>query len=61
MNENMYQHKITQGNIEKLKDLGYKIVGPVRGRLADGRIGLGHLASIEDISKAVKKSLKMAA
>jgi len=61
MNENMYQHKITQGNIEKLKDLGYKIIGPVRGRLADGRIGLGHLASVEDISKAVKKGLKMAA
>ncbi|TRZ93544.1 hypothetical protein D4R78_08260 [bacterium] len=61
MNENMYLNKITQGNIEKLKNLEYKIVGPARGKLANGKIGLGHLASTEDIIKAVKKSLKMAA
>jgi phosphopantothenoylcysteine decarboxylase/phosphopantothenate--cysteine ligase len=61
MNENMYLNKITQENIDKLKKLGYKIVGPAKGKLANGKIGLGHLASIEDISKAVKESLKMAA
>ena len=58
MNENMYINKITQENIKKLKRLGYKFIGPVKGRLADGNIGIGHLATIEDIIKAVKGSLR---
>jgi phosphopantothenoylcysteine decarboxylase/phosphopantothenate--cysteine ligase len=58
MNENMYINKITQGNIKKLKRLGYKFIGPEKGRLADGNIGIGHLASTEDIIKAVKGSLR---
>ena len=58
MNENMYINKITQENIKKLKRLGYKFIGPVKGRLADGNIGIGHLAGIEDIIKAVKGSLR---
>jgi phosphopantothenoylcysteine decarboxylase/phosphopantothenate--cysteine ligase len=58
MNENMYLNKITQENIKKLKRLGYKFIGPEKGRLADGNIGIGHLAGIEDIIKAVKGSLR---
>ena len=58
MNENMYLNKTTQENIKKLKRLGYKFVGPDRGRLANGKIGIGHLASVEDIVKEVKRTLK---
>jgi len=57
MNENMYRNKITQGNIKKLKSLGYKFVEPRRGRLACGKIGLGCLAEVETIIKEVKRYL----
>lgn len=57
MNENMYQNRITQENIKKLKTLGYKFVEPRRGRLACGKIGIGCLAEVETIIKEVKKIL----
>jgi len=57
MNQNMYKNKITQGNIRKLKSLGYKFIEPVRGRLACGREGIGCLAAPEDIVKEVKRAL----
>jgi len=57
MNENMYKNKITQGNIGKLKSLGYKFIGPKEGKLACGASGIGCLADEEEIVKAVKKIL----
>ncbi|MDD2689138.1 MAG: flavoprotein [Candidatus Omnitrophica bacterium] len=57
MNENMYQNRITQENIKKLKTLGYKFVEPRKGRLACGKIGIGCLAEVETIIKEVKKIL----
>jgi phosphopantothenoylcysteine decarboxylase/phosphopantothenate--cysteine ligase len=57
MNENMYKNRIVQENIKKLKSLGYGFVGPRRGRLACGKIGLGCLAEVEEIVKAVKRQL----
>ncbi len=57
MNQDMYKNKITQGNIRKLKSLGYKFIEPVKGRLACGREGIGCLAAPEDIVKEVKKAL----
>lgn len=58
MNENMYTHKIIQGQISKLKAVGYRFVGPVKGRLASGRIGAGHIAPIEEIIRLAKQLLK---
>ncbi|MGA2775156.1 MAG: flavoprotein [Candidatus Omnitrophota bacterium] len=58
MNENMYKNKITQGNIKKLESFGYKFVGPAEGRLACGRSGLGCLASVEEIVRVVKSTVK---
>lgn len=57
MNENMYQNKITQANIRKLKSLGYKFIGPRKGRLACGKAGIGCLAEVEAIIKEAKKLL----
>jgi len=54
MNENMYSNKITQDNISKLKKLGYIFVGPEKGRLACGDLGMGCLAGIDTIIKEVK-------
>jgi len=57
MNENMYNNKITQANIARLKGLGFIFVGPEKGRLACGEIGNGCLAKTEEIVKAVKKNI----
>ena len=57
MNESMYKNKITQGNIKKLKGLGYKFIEPKVGRLACGKVGVGCLADVATIIKEVKKIL----
>jgi len=55
MNENMYNNKITQDNIRKLKSYGYRFIPPRKGMLACGKEGTGCLAQLEDIVKEVKK------
>jgi len=50
MNTNMYTNPIVQGNITKLKKLGYKFISPASGRLACGDEGEGKLADTELIS-----------
>lgn len=57
MNENMYKNKITQGNIQKLKSLGYKFIEPRTGKLACGKVGVGCLAEVEEIVSQIKKIL----
>lgn len=57
MNEKMYYNKVTQENIAKLKKLGAIFIGPVKGHLACGYSGIGHLADVEDIVAAAKKLL----
>jgi phosphopantothenoylcysteine decarboxylase/phosphopantothenate--cysteine ligase len=58
MNEGMYQNKIYRGNCKKLKDLGVKFIDPVKGKLACGDVGVGHIAEVKDIVKAVLAELK---
>lgn len=58
MNENMYNHRMVTGNIAKLKKIGYVFVGPVKGRLACGHDGKGHIAPVPEIIREVKKILK---
>ena len=57
MNTNMYKNRITQANIRKLQGLGYKFVGPVEGKLACGKFGVGCLAPVDLIVKEAKKHL----
>jgi phosphopantothenoylcysteine decarboxylase / phosphopantothenate---cysteine ligase len=57
MNTNMYNHKITQANIAKLKSCGYNFIAPRKGLLACGETGVGCLAETSEIVKAVKKLL----
>ncbi len=57
MNSKMYEHKIVQENIQKLKRLGYKFINPIRGKLACGAEGIGCLAKVEDIVLEVKRLL----
>ncbi len=60
MNGHMYKNKIVQENIEKLKKLGYRFIGPIKGRLACGYEDIGHLAEPIDIVKEAKRILKCA-
>lgn len=49
MNCNMWENKIIQKNLDKLKELGYCILEPEEGFLACGYNGSGRLCSIEKI------------
>jgi len=57
MNERMYKNKIVQENISKLKKAGYHFTGPIKGRLACGTEGIGHIQDVDTIIKEVKKLL----
>jgi phosphopantothenoylcysteine decarboxylase/phosphopantothenate--cysteine ligase len=53
MNEDMYKNAIIQENCSKLKKHGIKFIEPIKGKLACGIVGVGHLADVEDIVKKV--------
>lgn len=57
MNTNMYENKIVQSNIKKLKDFGYEFIEPASGRLACGDIGKGKLADVNTIVDRVLTEL----
>lgn len=48
MNTHMYENKIVQDNLDKLKKFGFEVIDPAAGRLACGDVGAGKLPS-EDI------------
>ena len=56
MNTNMYENKIVQNNIKKLKELGYYFIEPQTGILACKDIGKGKLETPE---KIVDETLKL--
>ncbi len=58
MNDEMYHNEIIQENCRKLKKLGVKFVDPIKGKLACGVTGEGHLADVEDIVQATIRLLK---
>ena len=58
MNTNMYENKIVQNNISKLKDFGYKFIEPASGRLACGDVGIGKLADVNTIVERVLEELE---
>lgn len=57
MNTNMYENKIVQENIKKLKEYGYEFIEPDSGRLACGDIGKGKLPKPEVIFENVLTAL----
>ena len=58
MNVNMYENKIIQENITRLKKNGVIFIEPETGQLACGWEGKGRLAEIENILKFIKKKLQ---
>jgi len=57
MDLGMYQNSVTQENLDKLRNRGYTIVGPARGRLASGLEGPGRLVEVQEILAAIYKAL----
>jgi phosphopantothenoylcysteine decarboxylase/phosphopantothenate--cysteine ligase len=55
MNAAMYENGIVQENIEKLKKMGCRFVGPGKGYLACGYEGIGRLAPVEEILKEIER------
>ncbi len=53
MNEDMYTNVLVQENCQKLKAHGMRFVDPIPGKLACGIVGVGHLADVDDIVKAM--------
>ena len=45
----MYRHPASQRNLQRLADMGYRLIGPEEGALASGRSGMGRLADPERI------------
>jgi len=58
MNNRMWGNPIVRKNVEALRKTGICFVGPCEGKLADGRIGMGRMAEIEDILNNAKDLLK---
>lgn len=53
MDVDMWHHPITQGNVQKLKELGYIILPPEEGELASGLKGPGRLPEVHTLLQAV--------
>jgi phosphopantothenoylcysteine decarboxylase/phosphopantothenate--cysteine ligase len=58
MNDAMYGHPVTRENVARLKKIGYRFIGPVKGRLACGSEAMGHIADVQDIVSEAKRLLK---
>lgn len=58
MNNEMYNNRIVQDNIKKLKSYGYEFINPVEGNLACGYKAIGKLAKKETIIEFVNKVLE---
>jgi phosphopantothenoylcysteine decarboxylase/phosphopantothenate--cysteine ligase len=56
MNWRMFENPITRENLSRLRERGYRIIGPATGKLAEGE-GIGRLADPNDIISAVKEEL----
>jgi len=53
----MWEHQATRLNVETLRGRGAIVVGPVAGRLASGREGVGRMAEPAEIVAAVVDAL----
>ena len=57
MDTDMWANPITRQNAETLRGRGALLVGPGEGRLASGRIGVGRLASNEELLATIRQTL----
>ena len=50
MNTAMWNHPITETHIDTLREFGYDVIDPVAKTLACGDVGIGAMASVDDIA-----------
>ena len=55
MNNNMWLNPAVQRNVKTVKEMGFRLIGPEKGRLANGTEGVGRMAEPKDILKAIEK------
>ncbi len=53
MNRQMWEHRATQRNVERLRADGVVVLGPASGDQACGEVGLGRMLEAEEIAEAV--------
>lgn len=53
MDTEMWEHPATRENARRLEGYGYRLLGPVSGPLASGRVGPGRLMEPEEIVRQV--------
>ncbi|MBN8827285.1 MAG: bifunctional phosphopantothenoylcysteine decarboxylase/phosphopantothenate--cysteine ligase CoaBC [Sphingobacteriia bacterium] len=58
MNVYMYQNKITQMNINKLKENGFGFIEPISGKLACGDVGFGKYAGNDEVIVHINNHFK---
>jgi len=54
MNVRMWEHPLTKENLNKLKNYGYKIIGPEIGDMACGEFGKGKMTEPNEIINEIK-------
>jgi phosphopantothenoylcysteine decarboxylase / phosphopantothenate---cysteine ligase len=54
MNVRMWEHPSTRENLNKLKQFGYKIIGPEIGDMACGEFGEGKMTEPEEITRQIE-------
>lgn len=57
-NTNMWNNVTTQKNVEKLRDLGVDMVGPRKGRLSNGMMGIGMMATPDQIMEVLEEAFE---
>ena len=57
MNDRMYSNPVIQDKIKYLREKGYHFIDPVKGHLACGREGMGHLAPLDRIVEEAERLL----
>lgn len=57
MNTNMYENRVVQDNLDRLRNYGWEIVEPACGRLACGDVGKGKMPEPEELLSYIYREL----
>ena len=55
MNSNMWTNPAVQRNVAAVTGMGFRLLGPVEGRLANGALGMGRMSEPREILAAVEQ------
>ncbi len=58
MNNVMYENLLLQENIKRLKAIGVSFIGPEKGKLASGEIGMGRMSAPSQIVEYLERTIQ---